>query len=122
MRFVFDGETPSKKNSRIVLPNGKNIPGKKYREWHEGALIQARTQFAKAGGTVFSVPVEVSLTFVHGDLRRRDCDNGTSSILDLLVDSGVLLDDNWQIVRRICVSNEYVRGESFCIVDIKVLE
>lgn len=29
MRFVFDGETPSKNNSRIVLPNGKNIPGKK---------------------------------------------------------------------------------------------
>lgn len=122
MRLVLDGETPSKKNSRIVLPNGKNIPGKKYREWHDKAMMQARAQFEKAGGAVFSVAVEVSLTFVHGDLRRRDCDNGTSSILDLLVDSGVLLDDNWQIVRRICVSNEYARGESFCVVDIKVLE
>lgn len=63
-------------------------------------------------------PVAVVLAFYHGDLRRRDSDNGTSSIMDLLVDAGILADDNWQIVRQIAVFNYYDKGAPRCRVSI----
>lgn len=33
-RFIITGETPAKKNSRIVLKGGRNIPSERYRKWH----------------------------------------------------------------------------------------
>ena len=65
--------------------------------------------------------VKISMTFVHGDLRRRDSDNGTSSILDLLTDCGVLADDNWKIVRELNVKNDYEKGRPCCKVEIELL-
>ena len=40
MTYIFSltGEVPAKKNSRIVLKSGKNIPSENYRKWHGYAL------------------------------------------------------------------------------------
>lgn len=48
-----------------------------------------------------SGPFALYLEFTHGDRVRRDSDNGVSSILDLLVDCGILPDDNWMVVSKI---------------------
>ena len=61
------------------------------------------------------------MEFTHGDLRRRDSDNGCSSILDLLVDNGILQDDNWQIVQEISIKNNYKKNSSFCKITIDKL-
>ena len=61
------------------------------------------------------------MAFIHGDLRRRDSDNGTSSILDLLTDCGVIEDDNWQIVRELVIENGYEKGNPYCKVEIETL-
>lgn len=37
----------------------------------------------------------ISVTFIHADLRRRDGDNQLASIQDLLVAAGVIADDCW---------------------------
>lgn len=122
MIFEIFGETPSKKNSRITLPNGRTIPGKKYRQWHGGAMAQLERQkeerppFEPIGYTV-----RVLLDFYHSDNRRRDSDNGTSSILDVLQDSGILSDDRWQIVRELRIRNHKAE-DAHCVIQILQIE
>lgn len=114
--FKLTGETPAKKNSRIVLKSGKNIPSKAFTSWHESALIQLYAQ--KRPVNPLKTSLSIYLQFFHGDLRRRDSDNGTSSIMDLLQDALIINDDNWTIVNKIVVMNEYRKNEPGCIVTI----
>lgn len=44
-----------------------------------------------------------------------------SSILDLLVDSKIISDDNWQIIRRIEVDNFYDKNNPRCCVLVKTI-
>ena len=74
------------------------------------------------GHDTICYPVSITLSFYHGDLRRRDSDNGTSSILDMLVDCEIIKDDNWEIVRIINVYNYYDKNNARCEIDIKPLE
>ena len=118
--LTIDGETPSKKNSRITLANGKSIPGAAYRRWHAGAMLQVRSQLARRNWKEpLSVPVSVFVAFTHGDYRRRDGDNGLNSIMDLLVDCEVIEDDKWTIVTNTHISHTYDRGNPRCTVVIK---
>ena len=101
-------ETPSKKNSRVVdRRTGRTFPNKRYTEWHKAASLYVRQSHAHPldGG-----PFALYLEFTHGDRVRRDSDNGVSSILDLLVDCGVLQDDNWMVVSKIVTTNLYDKG------------
>ena len=118
--LTIDGETPSKKNSRITLATGKSIPGDAYRRWHAGAMLQVRSQLAKRSWQEpLSVPVSVFVVFTHGDYRRRDGDNGLNSIMDLLVDCEVIEDDKWTIVTNTHISHAYDKGHPRCTVVIK---
>lgn len=116
IEFTIPLETPSKKNSRIVLQNGKNIPSARYREWENSAYI-----ILKAQKKNLSVPIEslvtVRLRFTHKDKKRRDSDNQASSVLDLLQESGILKDDCWQIVRRIEIQNRQGKSAE-CRIEI----
>ena len=115
--YIIEGETPAKKNSKIITRDKRLLPSKRYHDWHENAYIQLMCQTRP--GSPIAEPVEVELTFTHGDLRRRDSDNGTSSIMDLLTDAHILQDDNWRIVQKITVYNNYVKNNPRCIVEIK---
>lgn len=122
MILYIDGETPSKKNSRINLKNGRSFPSKRYQQWHEVARLQILAQLRKQNiDSPINEPSRVSITFVHGDLVRRDSDNATSSILDLLMDCKVIEDDNWKIVRELHIINGFVKGKSRCKVEIEKL-
>lgn len=94
---------PSKKNSRLVVGRGRgralNIPSAAYREWHRANLGSVRAQIAAQ--EIPAAPVELRLRVGFADRRRRDLDNALSSVLDLLVDAGVLPDDCWAVVPRI---------------------
>lgn len=103
MHIKLTGSIPSKKNSRVgFVRNGRvmNIPNKAYKEWHDDAIYQLRAQ-----GTLEAnfEGVEAIITLYSKDNRRRDMDNQLGSIMDLLVDYGVLRDDSWQCVPRITV-------------------
>lgn len=102
-------ETPSKKNSRVVdRRTGRTFPNKRYTEWHKAASLYVRQSHAHP---LDDGPFALYLEFTHGDKIRRDSDNGVSSILDMLVDCGVLPDDNWMVVQKINVSNLYDKGK-----------
>jgi Holliday junction resolvase RusA-like endonuclease len=101
-------ETPSKKNSRVVdRRTGRTFPNKRYTEWHKAAALYVRQQNAHP---LDEGPFALYLEFTHGDRVRRDSDNGVSSILDLLVDCGILPDDNWMVVSKIVTTNLYDKG------------
>lgn len=106
---------PSKKNNRVVLKNGINIPSKEYRNWHKIQLLQIKPIIAEHGR--FSCPVSVNLGISFKDRHRRDLDNSLTSVLDLLKDSGIIDDDDWLHVPKI--SSEVVdTRENYAIVTI----
>lgn len=121
-RFIITGETPAKKNSRIVLKGGRNIPSGRYRKWHTAARIEISSQLQLLKKEKEAMPIEreirIKMTFWHGDNRRRDSDNGASSILDLLTDCKVIKDDKWQIVRLLEIRNFYEKSNPRCLVEI----
>ncbi len=105
--LTLRGETPSKKNSRISLRNGKSIPSKRYKEWHKDAVFQLERQITKMDRSFpIDTGVYITLVFYHADNRRRDSDNGTSSIFDTLQDAKILTDDRWQIIKGFKVLNK----------------
>ena len=121
-RFIITGETPAKKNSRIVLKGGRNIPSGRYRKWHTAAMTEINSQLPLLKKEEAERPIEreirIRMTFYHGDNRRRDSDNGASSVLDLLTDCKVIKDDKWQIVRLVEIRNFYEKSNPRCLVEI----
>lgn len=116
LTFILDGEVPAKKNSKILNTKTRHVfPNKTYRIWHDAALIQLLSQWDKVA---VSGPCAVYVEFTHGDLRRRDSDNGLSSVLDLIVDAGILPDDNWRVVPQITVKNDYQKRNAKVVIKI----
>lgn len=115
--FFIPYETPSKKNSRVIdRRTGRSFPSTAYREWHHKASLWLKTNYDLP--RLGEGPFCLYMGFTHGDRRRRDSDNGVSSILDLLVDLKVLPDDNWDVVRKISVENRYEKGKPGCEIAI----
>lgn len=112
MTFTIHGETPSKKNSRILnTKTKKSFPNRRYVKWHEAAVAEIMSCIAR--GDAERVPpgkrVVLMFTFYHGDERKRDDDNQLSSVLDTLVDAGILVDDKWKVVPFKFVYNDLDR-------------
>lgn len=110
-------DTPSKKNSRVTdRRSGRTFPNKRFTEWHRAAALWLRSHYRCER---MEGPVEIRLTFIHPTLRRKDADNGTSSIFDLLVDVGILPDDCWTVVMEHSVRNRYEKGVACCTIEIE---
>ena len=97
--IVIYGRVPSKKNSKSIIYNKKTgrpfiVSSKNHAEWHKDALIQI------AGKRIGLVPkVErIELLFFPPDNHKADLTNKSESVMDVLVDAGVLMDDNWFVV------------------------
>lgn len=106
---------PSKKNNRVVLKNGVNIPSREYREWHKVMTARIKPVLLRHG--TFSLPVSVSLGLSLKDRRRRDVDNALTSAIDLIKDCGIVEDDDWLHIPK--ASAEIVDfGEDYAILTI----
>lgn len=90
--ITIKGRIPSKKNSRINTRSGMSFPSSKYTEWHKDASLQLRGVSKIPNGSF------LSLHFYLPDNRKTDLTNKAESIMDCLVDNGILEDDSWQIV------------------------
>ena len=115
--FTIPGEVSGKKNENMFsMRTGRVFKSDRFRSWHSMAYMHMRAQ-ARPERPI-ETPVNVDVAFVHGDNRRRDGDNGLSAIMDLLVDTKILADDRWSIVRNIRVSNDYEKGKPSCRIRI----
>ena len=103
--FVLTGRIPSKKNSRItVRATGRSFPSKAFAQWHKVAMAQVMEQkLAKPPLNAVQYHVEIQVSFPT--LGRADLTNKAESVMDLLVDAGVIRDDCWT-----CVPTLLLRG------------
>lgn len=97
--IIIHGRVPSKKNSRKAIYTGGRtimIPSDQYKAWHAGAMTELYgvKPFEK-------YPVRVEICFFMPDAIRADLTNKAESIMDLLVDGGIIGDDNWNVVPEV---------------------
>lgn len=113
-KIKIEGPTPSKKNSRKVnFKTKRTYLDPRYQEWYECALMQIAALEKKQ----IEETVMFDICFYHSTKRRKDPDNGLSSVLDLFVDAEVLKDDKWMILPFIVLRNEF-GAEDKCEVTI----
>lgn len=100
-KFTITGETPSKKNSKRWAQRGSRrvlLPSENHEAWHQDAGYQLKRQ-ARPSSPIALASVAVDL--YPGTARKGDLTNKAESIMDLLVDVGVLEDDNWHAVPKL---------------------
>lgn len=97
-RYVFRGEVASKKNSKVlarVKGRPMLLPSRKFQEWEKMArlaiMAEGRPPEPFKAARLFMV-------IYHGDMIKRDSNNATQGVQDVLVDMGVLEDDNWMVI------------------------
>lgn len=66
---------------------------------------------ARSGIALPEAPLEVRLAFFNRDKRRHDLDNMASSVLDLMVDAGLIVDDTCLVVKSVQLSYQGVDKE-----------
>jgi len=86
-------------------PGGGKFRTKEYKRWQHEAGWMLKLQ--KAGAMPGAVNVDLRLT--PPDKRKRDADNILKATLDLLVQLGVIDDDNSRVVRKL--STEWAEDE-----------
>lgn len=107
-QFTILGEVRPKKNSRIVnRKTGRTFPSKIYITWHNAAIEQLMIQ---RQGFQTTSRCKIYMKFYHGDYVKRDSDNGVSSVFDTLKDAGIIEDDNWMVIPKHFVENDYCKS------------
>ena len=101
MQIIITGSVPSKKNSKVFSFRGNRpmlFPGKCYQQWHKQALNQLYgIRYESALFGPLKKIKEIRITIYAVDRRKADLTNRAESVMDLLVDAGILEDDNWFI-------------------------
>ena len=103
LSIIIKGRIPSKKNSRLLFVRGgrlMNIPSKAYSVWHK----DASEQILDSKDHLVEDIDFIELDFYAPDRRGSDLTNKAESIMDLLVDNGIIEDDNWWIVNRLVMN------------------
>lgn len=115
IEYFLEGTVPSKKNQKIFnTKTHRMFPSKRYQEWHEYASLTLRRKVTEC----ITEKCYVILIFCNDTNRRKDPDNGVSSVFDLLTDIGAWTDDCWQIVRNHHVFNIYEKNKPWCKIMI----
>ena len=70
--------------------------------WQATAVDQLRDQFK--GLKVVDYPINVAMEFYYSTKRSKDLDNSCSAVLDAMVHSGVIEDDDFKHVDNISIS------------------
>lgn len=116
----LDGRTPSKKNSRqTVRATGRSFPSESYRRWHRAAMAQLMIQKVPRKATLSN---GIEIRFYFNDLRRCDLTNKAESVMDLLVDYGILKDDSWLCTGPVWLIPELTEGKEGVFIVIHDIE
>jgi hypothetical protein len=93
--IIISGRIPSKKNSKIMICRGPRpilLPSAAHKAWHTEQSYKLKK---------IKTPIEkctITANFYAPDNRATDLSNKWESIGDLLVDNGILKDDNWNVI------------------------
>ena len=90
---------------------GRSFPSKAHSAWHRSSSIALRDAPSFGRCTV-------CIKIIFPDKRRADVTNKAESVLDLLVDRGIIPDDSWQVIGSPILSHDYQRGEGGFEIEI----
>lgn len=113
IKLSVSGRVPSKKNSKqIIMVRGRPliISSKDHKSWHGDALKQLRSQ--NLPPTSLENVKKVSVVVYGENKRKFDLSNKVESIMDLLVDAKILLDDNYEVVPHLEVIYGGIKKEN----------
>lgn len=96
IRFTVPGNPRTKKNSQIVV-NHVPIPSKAYRDYAKDTAVWWKHQAAVLRRPI-DYPVNVQCVYYMQTRRRCDLVNLIEASLDIMVQYGILQDDNCSIV------------------------
>ena len=106
--LVIKGRIPSKKNSkRVFRRNGLTILVASLQD--EKCTREAWLQLKEQKARAMVGSVSVKMNFWFPDNRKTDLTNKAESVMDLLVDMGVIEDDNVKICPKVSLE--------FCGID-----
>ena len=97
MRFTIYGNPVTKKNSQRIVTRGrfpKVLPSAQYVKYQEECL----KQLSEVCAPMISTPVNVKAIYYMQTRRKVDLSNLNSALHDILVDAGILEDDNRNII------------------------
>ncbi len=115
--FHLLGNVPSKKNRYRFSRAGRMFSDGTFTKWHKQAMAQLEPHVLSGW---FAHTKEVEILYTFESQRSKDLSNVTESIMDLLVDVGILKDDNFKIVPRLVLSAQYIKGMSKTEIRIKI--
>lgn len=101
--IVLPGRIPSKKNNKKWAYSRRHgrkvlVSSDNYTRWHRDATLELLSQRPKKhAGVIDSVEIE----FWMPDNIKADLTNKAESVMDLLVDNDILVDDSWQYVPQV---------------------
>jgi Holliday junction resolvase RusA-like endonuclease len=113
---------PKKNSKRVVMGIGRKpviLSSVGFLAWHKSAMTQLA--IGAYPRNKISTPIMVKIQFMIKDSRRRDLTNMAESVMDLLVDYGVIADDRWQICRFVSMVG-FVDTEDSVKIVIESLE
>jgi len=101
--YTFDLHGPIVPKARPRAWQGRNLLPENYRKWKLAAIADLRTQFYLE--PLSNVAISIALIGKHS--RRGDADNIAGAILDAMVQSGILKDDNLINVTALAIELQY---------------
>lgn len=100
LTLYFTWNIFSKKNSKRAF-RGIVLPSANYVEWQR----RMSNELKKNQFFYNKFPCKITIESISHDKRRADIDNKATSILDLLVDNGIIPDDNKFVVQELDIRN-----------------
>lgn len=98
MQRLTIGELPPPLSSCFTnIPKKGRVPTNRYKKWTADALIEIMSQRPRN----FTGEVSIWIGLVAPDKRHRDAGNLDKALGDVLVKSGVIVDDSNKYVRRL---------------------
>lgn len=92
LRIVICGQIMGGKNNICITRTGHRFPNKKWARWRDDAVRGVREQLSRHFKMI-TEPVNMRVTYVAGDRRRRDCPAILDAVWHVLEKAGVVADD-----------------------------
>jgi Holliday junction resolvase RusA-like endonuclease len=98
IEFKLEGKIVPKARPRVG--NGRGYLPSNYREWKNDAIVQLFSQH-QMSRLIEKCQIEIEI----GGKQRGDLDNIAGSVLDALVQAGVLVDDRLSVVSKLTIEH-----------------
>lgn len=117
-RFTLEGPIAPKARPRVTC-RGTFMPPA-YRNWKATAIAAFRNQAAHQGIISPMRRATITINLVGKHPRRSDCDNLAGSVLDALVQSRVLANDNLNCVPSLAIALSWSKASPIAEITLKI--